>query len=204
MAIANQQANELNHEYIGTEHLLLGLVIEGSGAAAEVFKNLKIDPRSVRAQVERLVGPGKGNDHSGSLAETPRAKSVIKYAIEEARALHHNYIGTEHILLGLLREGNGVAAQVLMNLELNLNLARAEVLKVSGVQDDPAQQGKVGELPYKTGFPDISPAYRLRMLLRWIDEANDPVTGLLASMGVDLEELRRRAKKKLEDPPPET
>jgi ATP-dependent Clp protease ATP-binding subunit ClpC len=116
MALANQEAQRFNHEYIGTEHILLGLVKEGSGVGANVLKNLDVDLRKVRLEVEKLVKRGPDMVTMGKLPQTPRAKKVIEYAIEEARSLNHNYVGTEHLLLGLLREQDGVAAQVLMNL----------------------------------------------------------------------------------------
>ncbi len=132
MALANQEAQRFNHEYIGTEHILLGLVKEGSGVGANVLKNLDVDLRKVRLEVEKLVRAGPEMVTMGKLPQTPRAKKVIEYAIEEARNLNHNYVGTEHILLGLLREHDGVAAQVLMNLGLKLEDVREEVLNLLG------------------------------------------------------------------------
>jgi ATP-dependent Clp protease ATP-binding subunit ClpC len=134
MQLANQEAQRFNHEYIGTEHILLGLVKEGSGVAANVLKNLDVDLRKIRLEVERIVQPGAGGDQvvMGRLPHTPRAKKVIEYSIEEARNLNHNYVGTEHLLLGLLREQEGVAAQVLMNLGLKLEDVREEVLNLLG------------------------------------------------------------------------
>jgi len=132
MALANQEAQRFNHEYIGTEHILLGLVKEGSGVGANVLKNLDVDLRKVRLEVEKLVKSGPDMVTMGKLPQTPRAKKVIEYAIEEARNLNHNYVGTEHLLLGLLREHDGVAAQVLMNLGLKLEEVREEVLNLLG------------------------------------------------------------------------
>jgi ATP-dependent Clp protease ATP-binding subunit ClpC len=132
MALANQEAQRFNHEYIGTEHILLGLVKEGSGVGANVLKNLDVDLRKVRLEVEKLVKSGPEMVTMGKLPQTPRAKKVIEYAIEEARNLNHNYVGTEHLLLGLLREHDGVAAQVLMNLSLKLEEVREEVLNLLG------------------------------------------------------------------------
>ena len=132
MALANQEAQRFNHEYIGTEHILLGLVKEGSGVGANVLKNLEVDLRKVRLEVEKLVKSGPDMVTMGKLPQTPRAKKVIEYAIEEARQLNHNYVGTEHLLLGLLREQDGVAAQVLMNLGLKLEEVREEVLNLLG------------------------------------------------------------------------
>src|SRR3954447_19000978 len=112
MALANQEAHRFNHPYIGDEHILLGLVKEGSGVGANVLNNLDVDLRKVRLEVEKLVKSGPDMVTTGKLPQTPRAKRVIEYAIEEARNLNHNYVGTEHLLLGLLRhaEGPGAAA----------------------------------------------------------------------------------------------
>jgi ATP-dependent Clp protease ATP-binding subunit ClpA len=134
MQLANQEAQRFNHEYIGTEHILLGLVKEGSGVAANVLKNLDIDLRKIRLEVEKIVQHGPGGEQvvMGRLPHTPRAKKVIDYSVEEARNLNHNYVGTEHLLLGLLREQEGVAAQILMNLGLKLEDVREEVLNLLG------------------------------------------------------------------------
>jgi len=132
MQLANQEAQRFNHEYIGTEHILLGLIKEGSGVAANVLKNLDVDLRKIRIEVEKLVQTGPDMVTMGKLPQTPRAKKVIEYSMEEARNLNHNYVGTEHILLGLLREQEGVAAQVLMNLGLKLEEVREEVLNLLG------------------------------------------------------------------------
>ncbi|TVQ32636.1 MAG: ATP-dependent Clp protease ATP-binding subunit [Phycisphaeraceae bacterium] len=140
MALANQEAQRFNHEYIGTEHILLGLVKEGSGVGANVLKNLGVDLRKVRLEVEKLVKSGPDMVTMGKLPQTPRAKKVIEFAIEEARNLNHNYVGTEHLLLGLLREHDGVAAQVLMNLGLKLEEVREEVLNLLGAGVDSADE----------------------------------------------------------------
>jgi ATP-dependent Clp protease ATP-binding subunit ClpC len=141
MQLANQEAQRFNHEYIGTEHLLLGLIKEGSGVAANVLKNLDIDLRKIRHEVEKLVRSGPDLVTMGRLPQTPRAKKVIEYSMEEARNLNHNYVGTEHLLLGLLREQEGVAAQVLMNLGLRLDEVRREVLNLLGHGIDPSDFG---------------------------------------------------------------
>src|SRR5438128_10586604 len=132
MQLANQEAQRFNHEYIGTEHVLLGLIKEGSGVAANVLKNLDVDLRKIRLEVEKLVQSGPDMVTMGKLPQTPRAKKVIEYSMEEVRNLNHNYVGTEHILLGLLREDEGVAALVLMNLGLKLTDVRSEVLSLLG------------------------------------------------------------------------
>ena len=132
MQLANQEAQRFNHEYIGTEHILLGLVKEGSGVAANVLKNLDVDLKKIRMEVEKIVQSGPDMVTIGRLPHTPRAKKVIEYCNEEARNLNHNYVGTEHLLLGLLRDQEGVAAQVLMNLGLKLEEVREEVLNLLG------------------------------------------------------------------------
>src|ERR1700751_452472 len=144
MQMDNPEAQRFNHEYIGTEHILLGLVKEGSGVAANVLKNLDIDLRKIRLEVEKIVQAGPDMVTMGKLPQTPRAKKVIEYSIEEARNLNHNYVGTEHLLLGLLREQEGVAAQVLMNLGLKLEDVREEVLNLLGHNMDSGESGAGG------------------------------------------------------------
>lgn len=126
MQLANQEAQRFNHEWLGTEHILLGLVKEGSGIAANVLKNLNVNLRQVRLAVEELVPSGIDMVTMGKLPHTPRVKKVIEYSLEEARKLNHNYVGDEHILLGLLREEEGIAAQVLMNLGATYTLTLHE------------------------------------------------------------------------------
>ena len=180
MQLANQEAQRFNHEYIGTEHVLLGLVKEGSGVAANVLKNLDIDLRRVRLEVERIVQPGPGGDQvvMGRLPHTPRAKKVIEYSVEEARNLNHNYVGTEHLLLGLLREQEGVAAQVLMNLGLKLEDVREEVLNLLGHNPMPTENEPSGGSPEKTERGGKSKSK----------------TPALDSFGRDLTELARQGK----------
>jgi len=145
MALANQEAQRFNHEYIGTEHILLGLVKEGSGVGATVLKNMEVDIKKLRLEIEKLVKSGPDMVTMGKLPQTPRAKKVIEYAIEEARGLNHNYVGTEHILLGLLRETEGIAAQVLMNLGLKLEDVRQEVLNLLGAGVEGGLEGLSGK-----------------------------------------------------------
>ena len=135
MAFANQEAQRLNHEYIGTEHILLGLLKEGSGVGANVLKNLGVELEIARLEILKLVKSGD-KAVTGKNPQTPRTKLVIEYAIEEARRLSHNYVGTEHLLLGLVRETDGVAALVLANLGVTVSSARVEVLGMLGVHDD--------------------------------------------------------------------
>jgi ATP-dependent Clp protease ATP-binding subunit ClpC len=139
--LAHLEARRFNHDYIGTEHELLGLVKVGGGTAAVVLKNANLNPVHIQREVENVITPGpslvkkrrglfRRFVSSDKLPQTPRAKKVIEYAMEEARALNHNYIGTEHLLLGLLREKETVAAQVLTNLGLNLDDVRRDVVSL--------------------------------------------------------------------------
>lgn len=132
MALANQEAQRFNHEYIGTEHILLGFAKEGTGVGASVLKNLGVHLPKVRKEVEKLIRSRPEMVTMGRMPQTPRAKRVIDYAVEEARGLGHNYVGTEHLLLGLLGETDGVAAAVLTNLGLKLEDVREEVLNLLG------------------------------------------------------------------------
>ena len=134
MALANQEAQHFNHEYIGAEHILLGLVKEGTGVGARVLKNLNVDLGKVRLEVEKLFKSGPYPVAPGKLPLAPSVKTVIECAIEESRNLNHNYVGTEHLLLGLLREYDGVAAQVLMYFGLKLDEVREEVLNMLAVE----------------------------------------------------------------------
>src|SRR6516162_2569175 len=142
MQLANQEAQRLNHEYIGTEHILLGLAAEGSGVAANVLKNLDIDLRKIRKEIEKIVQRGPDMVTMGKLPQTPRTKKVIEYSMEEARKLNHNYVGTEHLLLGLLREQDGVAGQVLMYLGAKLDAVRQEVFNLLGHDPDAAKRNE--------------------------------------------------------------
>ncbi len=132
MNLARQEAQRFNHEYLGTEHVLLGLVQEGSGVAANVLKNMGIDLNKIRVEVEKIVKTGPSMVSMGQLPFTPRAKKVLELSMEEAGNLGHNYIGTEHLLLGLIKENEGIAAQVLMNLNIKLEDVREEVLDFLG------------------------------------------------------------------------
>jgi ATP-dependent Clp protease ATP-binding subunit ClpC len=195
MALANQEAQRFNHEYIGTEHILLGLVKEGSGVGANVLKNLDVDLRKVRLEVEKLVKSGPDMVTMGKLPQTPRAKKVIEYAIEEARNLNHNYVGTEHLLLGLLREHDGVAAQVLMNLGLKLEEVREEVLNLLGAgveSEEPQAQEKQGP-SRKSKTPALDSFGRdLTELAR--EGQLDPVIGRMKEIERVIQILCRRQK----------
>ena len=133
MALAGEEARNFQHEYIGTEHILLGIMKEDNGVGATVLKSLAdIDFEQVIKEINRLIKCGPDVIAPGTLPPTPRAKKVVKYALEETRAMKDKCIGTEHLLLGLLRETDGVAAQVLINLGLNVETAQSEILKIRG------------------------------------------------------------------------
>ena len=182
MQLANQEAQRFNHEYIGTEHMLLGLVKEGTGVAANVLKNLEVDLRKIRLEVEKLVQSGPEMITMGKLPQTPRAKKVIEYSMEEARNLNHNFVGTEHILLGLLREQEGVAAQVLMNLGLKLEEVREEVLNLLGNGLEGGEGGERGGR--EGGGAEGGPSAK----------SGKSKTPALDSFGRDLTELARQGK----------
>ncbi|MBI4432854.1 MAG: ATP-dependent Clp protease ATP-binding subunit [Candidatus Omnitrophica bacterium] len=139
--LAKQEAKRFNHDYIGTEHILLGLLREGEGVAAAVLQSLGMNLNNIRLEVEKLVQVGPATVVSGDLPFTPKAKKVMELAMEEARTLGHNYIGTEHLLLGLIREGEGVASQVFMNMGLDLEKVREEVIKLLGSTTPGSQFG---------------------------------------------------------------
>ncbi len=129
LTLAQEEARSFQHNYIGTEHLLLGLVREGEGIAAQVLRNLGVEVNQVRSAVEAIIGRGD-RIVLGEVGFTPRAKKVIELAVDEARRLNHRFIGTEHLLLGLIREGEGIGAGVLESLGVRLDQARTEVLRV--------------------------------------------------------------------------
>jgi ATP-dependent Clp protease ATP-binding subunit ClpC len=146
VVLAQEEARMLDHNYIGTEHILLGLVHEGEGVAAKAMAAMEISLEAVRQQVEEIIGRGQ-QAPSGHIPFTPRAKKVLELSLRESLQLGHDYIGTEHILLGLLREGEGVAAQVLVRLGADLNRVRQQVLNLLA-----GGQGEAGEAgPHRSG-----------------------------------------------------
>jgi len=188
--LAKEEARRFNHDYIGTEHILLGLVREGEGVAAAALEKLGLSLENIRLEIEKLVQPGPTTQIIGDIPFTPRSKKALELAAEEARALGHNYIGTEHLLLGLIREGEGVASQVLLNLGLDLNKVRNEVLEILG-------SGLPGfgqeQQPPKTKTPALDTFGRdLAALAR--DNQLDPVIGRLAEIERVIQILSRRTK----------
>jgi ATP-dependent Clp protease ATP-binding subunit ClpC len=152
VVLAQEEARLLNHNYIGTEHLLLGLAHEGQGVAAKALESLGISLEAVRAQVEEIIGQGQMAP-TGHIPFTPRAKKVLELSLRESKQLGHNYIGTEHILLGLIREGQGVAAQVLVKLGGNLPRVRLQVIQLlSGAAG--GAEAATGMRPMAMTMPD--------------------------------------------------
>jgi ATP-dependent Clp protease ATP-binding subunit ClpC len=204
MTLARQEAQKLNNDYIGTEHILLGLVQEGSGVAAQVLKNLDVDLRKVRAEVERLVEQGTSPVSGSQLPFTPRAKRVLELALEEAQNLGHNYIGTEHLLLGLIRESDGPAAHVLQNLGVKPEEVREEVVELLGAEP-PQGAAKTGEEGTEaaegeeTGAPGKSKTPALDAFGRDLTELArenklDPVIGRAGEIERVMQILARRTK----------
>ena len=144
LAMAREEAIRLQHDYVGTEHLLLGLIREGEGVAAAVLTNLNVDLEQIHERVEESVRKGKATIALGELPYTSRAKKVLEFAMAEARDFNHSYVGTEHLLLGLLREEKGIAAQVLNSLGVTLDEAREETLKVLGSDVAPSESAGIG------------------------------------------------------------
>jgi hypothetical protein len=129
LALSRREAKRFNHNFVGTEHVLLGLVALGQGVAVNVLQRLGLDLQTVRGEVERQIGTGPDQKMIGNIPYTPRVKKVLALAAKEANVLHHTYVGTEHILLGLLREGDGVAARILQNLKADTGQVRVEILQ---------------------------------------------------------------------------
>ena len=175
VVLAQEEARMLNHNYVGTEHLLLGLVGEGEGVAARALESLGISLHAVRAQVEEIIGQGQQTP-SGHIPFTPRAKKVLDLARRESGALGHHYIGTEHILLGLIREGDGVAAQVLVKLGADLNRVRQQVIRLLHGYQDKDVIGEVSRLGRRARARLVDDAlarvdsldHRLAAIERWV------------------------------------
>ncbi len=186
--LARQEAERLGHEFIGTEHILLGLVKEGSGVAANVLEILNVDLEKVRLEVEKYVtSSGETKSASSSLPFTPKAKKVLELAMEEARNLDHNYIGTEHLLLGLLRESEGMAAQVLLNLDVRLEDVRAEVMELLGAE--PMQESQP-----RPESGQGAPQQQQQQQQQAAQPAGESPTPALDSFGRDLTVLAREGK----------
>ncbi|MGB4564680.1 MAG: ATP-dependent Clp protease ATP-binding subunit [Dethiobacteria bacterium] len=190
LVLAQEEARRLTHNFIGTEHLLLGLIREGSGVAARALQNMGVDLNKVRQEVERIVPKGNKAPTHG-ISYTPRAKRVVELSIEEGQNLGHNYVGTEHILLGLIREGEGIAAQVLANLGVDLKRARKEVIQLLGGEDAISRPG--GEEKAGPQTPTVDAFGRdLTKLAR--EGKLDPVIGRDKEIERVIQVLSRRTK----------
>mgnify|MGYP006172987709 FL=1 len=173
LALARKEADRFHHNYVGTEHLLLGLINLGQGVAVNVLQKMGLDLQTVRAAVEKQVGTGPESKPSGNIPYTPRVKKVLALAGKEAKALNHSYVGTEHILLGLLREGEGVAARVLKSLEVDIERCRNEILS----ELDPNFSGEPEEAAAGPGASD---------------EKKESKTPALKAFGRDLTEMAKK------------
>ncbi len=182
LALARKEADRLNHNFLGTEHLLLGLIKLGQGVAVNVLTKMGLDLETVRLEVEKQVGTGPDQKMIGNIPYTPRVKKVIALAQKEAKNLNHTYVGTEHLLLGLLREGDGVAAKVLRSLDVDIEVARQETLK----ELDPNFTGQPGEEP-QPGEPAPEKASAAGA-----EKKGDVKTPALKAFGRDLTEICRK------------
>lgn len=195
IVLAKEEAKRFNHDYIGTEHILLGLIREGEGVASVVLQNMGLNLEKIRMEIEKLVQPGPATVVSGDIPFTPRAKRVIELSMDEARSLGHNYIGTEHLLLGLLHEGEGVAAQVLTDSDLDLDKLRNEIMELlgQGIPGQSAQGGAPQVEKAKSKTPALDAFGRdLTALAR--DGKLDPVIGRTGEIERVLQTLSRRTK----------
>jgi ATP-dependent Clp protease ATP-binding subunit ClpC len=192
--IAQEEAKRLNHDYVGTEHILLGLIALGEGVAAQVLANLGVDLRRVRAEIEKIVGTGDNVMLLGEIPFTPRAKKVLELAVEEAQNMGHSHVGTEHLLLGLIREEEGVAAQVLENLGVRLDIVREEVISLLGEgQPGPAPTAPARSSGTKSKTPTLDEFGRdLTQMAK--DGKLDPVIGRADEIERLIQILSRRTK----------
>ena len=211
VVLSQEEARLLNHNYIGTEHILLGLVHEDEGVAARALKSLNIRLDAVRGEVEEIIGQG-GSPPSDHIPFTPRAKKVLELSLREAIQLGHNYIGTEHILLGLVREGEGVACQVLVKLGADLPKVRARVLQL--VAESPgrgtggwifrpsseltAVLDEAHRVAEARGEAEVMP---IHLLLAAVEHPDGAAGRMLQTVGVDPEELRQRVLDESDDAP---
>ncbi len=193
---AKEEARRFNHDYIGTEHLLLGLIREGEGVAAAVLQKLGLDLETIRLEVEKLVQPGPQTQVMGDIPFTPRSKKALELSAEEARALGHNYIGTEHLLLGLVKEGEGMAYRVLLNLGLDLGKLRNEVMELlgSGIPGYGQQQQEPGNTGKVSGKTPAIDAYGRNLNKLAKDGKLDPVIGRKNEIERVIQILSRRTK----------
>ncbi len=187
LALARKEADRFHHNYVGTEHILLGLIKLGQGVAVSVLQKMGLDLETVRSAVEKQVGTGQETKAAGSIPYTPRVKKVLALAGKEAKALNHSYVGTEHILLGLLREGEGVAARVLKSLDIDIERTRNEILRELDPQFTGGESGGAGgEEAASSGAPQRPSGAQSE------DGKKDVKTPALKAFGRDLTELARK------------
>ncbi len=196
MGLARQEAGRLSHQYIGTEHILLGLIAEGSGVAANVLRNLKVDPDRVRVEVEKLVQNGPIMVTMGQLPFTPRAKRMLELSAEAADDLRHNYIGTEHLLLALIAEGEGAGAAALRAVGLTLKAAQAETLELLGADIQSLRSGNPHPADFTT-FDGYQEFTRTTAVYPGVSEkgflsANYCTLGLVGEAGEVAEKMKKR------------
>ena len=194
IVLAQDEAKLLNHNFIGTEHILLGLIHEGEGVAAKALESLGIALEAVRAQVEEIIGQGQ-QVPTGHIPFTPRAKQVLELSLREALQMNHSYIGTEHILLGLIREGEGVAAQVLIKLGADLSRVRSTVLQlITGYQGREASMAGAPETGPEKATSQILDQFGRNLTQAARDNLLDPVIGRTQEIERVMTVLSRRTK----------
>ncbi len=186
--LAQEEARRLGHNFVGTEQILLGLIGEGTGVAAKVLKSMGVNLKDARIEVEKIIGRGSGFV-AVEIPFTPRAKRVLELSLEEARQLGHNYIGTEHLLLGLIREGEGVAARVLENLGVDLTKVRTQVIRMLGETAEVTPGGPSG----RTKTPTLD-EFGSNLTQMAIDNKLDPVVGRAKEIERVIQILGRRTK----------
>jgi ATP-dependent Clp protease ATP-binding subunit ClpA len=209
VVLAQEEARMLNHNYIGTEHILLGLIHEGEGVAAKALESLGISLDAVREQVQEIIGQGQ-QAPSGHIPFTPRAKKVLELSLREALQLGHNYIGTEHILLGLIHEGQGIAARALTSMGISLDVMRQAIEDIIGRGVQPVVSGHIPFTPRAKKVLELSLRESLQLgsdyigtehiLLALIREGSGVAAQVLAGAGVDLNRARQQVIEMLHGP----
>ena len=191
--LAQEEARRLGHNFVGTEQILLGLIGEGTGVAAKVLKSMGINLKDARIEVEKIIGRGSGFV-AVEIPFTPRAKRVLELSLEEARQLGHNYIGTEHLLLGLIREGEGVAARVLENLGVDLTKVRTQVIRMLGETSDGGVATAPGARPGGSNKTPTLDEFGSNLTQMAHDGKLDPVVGRAKEIERVIQILGRRTK----------
>jgi len=189
--LAQEEARRLGHNFVGTEQILLGLIGEGTGIAAQVLKSMNVNLKDARIEVEKIIGRGSGFV-AVEIPFTPRAKRVLELSLEEARQLGHNYIGTEHLLMGLVREGEGVAARVLENLAVNVSSIRAEVIQMLGDNTEVNSNGNAN-MQTRSKTPTLE-EFGSNLTELAVEGVLDPVVGRQKEIERVIQILGRRTK----------